>query len=676
MKLIDFGFSKVFDNRTRMHQACGSVAYVAPEVLRRSYTGGGCDLWSLGVIVFMLLSGYPPFYAKTEDKMIVLIEKGKYCMRPERWDRIGAEAKDFVKRLLDMDENRRMTAEVALKHPWIQMRSGLVKPLVNGQPPSPNHQLPANFMNGLRQYAGASHLKRAVLHMIAFGLDSTEIADLREIFLTIDKTRCGTISLVDFRAAIKETNSAISTNEIRQVFKCLDPENHGCIEYSALIAALLQSQVGLKSGLIRDAFEKFDTAGNGVLTAQNLENVLGQQFENTNMSDVLSEACVLVAKSEASTYGGTPAGYSNSIGGTSPKACLYYNEFVQHISSAADLSTISTIAGPSMATSSNASTASDDFLRTVSEELMSRGQSYNARTSLRSTSSITTAAITASQSSGKDCTGNLNKALSGCIANHNSTLVCQSSTTSSTGGYTTTASGCYSKLDNNTASIQNSKLDSNSRSNFVAGPVAAKPYSSRPSSAKNSAVSFSTHITVDSLSACKNACIVVGKQNGDNSCMAMKKNTSNLNCGGITGSGIHSLNHPQSIAKPVISTKHIGLSIERPATLDRTRTLDYQMDKAITTLDRTVSDGTTVPLDKTSSLDRTITLDKTMSNKSATPCNLTNAGRPVFLNEEELKQDLKQEFEKDIMLVDNLIDNEVYDDAEEGEDSVGLSTSV
>lgn len=58
IKLIDFGFAKVFDEETKMHQSCGSVAYVAPEVLRRSYKGGKCDMWSLGVIVFMLLSGY------------------------------------------------------------------------------------------------------------------------------------------------------------------------------------------------------------------------------------------------------------------------------------------------------------------------------------------------------------------------------------------------------------------------------------------------------------------------------------------------------------------------------------------------------------------------------------------------------------------------------------------
>ena len=67
----------------------------------------------------MLLSGYPPFHARSEEKTILLIENGRYNMRPERWERISPDAKNFVQRLLEMDEHTRMSAEEALKHPWI-----------------------------------------------------------------------------------------------------------------------------------------------------------------------------------------------------------------------------------------------------------------------------------------------------------------------------------------------------------------------------------------------------------------------------------------------------------------------------------------------------------------------------------------------------------------------------
>ena len=79
LKLIDFGFAKVFiDRSTKMHQSCGSVAYVAPEVLKRSYSGGTADMWSLGVLTYMLLSGAPPFFHREENRIMTLIEQGKY----------------------------------------------------------------------------------------------------------------------------------------------------------------------------------------------------------------------------------------------------------------------------------------------------------------------------------------------------------------------------------------------------------------------------------------------------------------------------------------------------------------------------------------------------------------------------------------------------------------------
>ncbi|CAD7965396.1 unnamed protein product [Amoebophrya sp. A25] len=279
LKLIDFGFSKVFSKHTKMHQSCGSVAYVAPEVLRRSYSAGHCDMWSLGVIVFMLLSGYPPFYGRTEEKMIILIEQGRYHMRNERWDRISDCAKDFVRKLLEMDEHKRLSAEQALRHPWIRDRM-----LACPRAFSPE------VVQGLRQYALAPQLKRAVLCTIAMTLDATEIADLRDIFISLDKSRSGTISLVDFRDAMKQyTKEAISTEEIRRTFHCLDHDNHGCIEYSQFIAALIQSKIGLKDGFVRDAFDKFDTDHKGFLTVKNLEDVLGDKFGEAQA--LLGEAC-------------------------------------------------------------------------------------------------------------------------------------------------------------------------------------------------------------------------------------------------------------------------------------------------------------------------------------------------------------------------------------------------
>merc|ERR1719188_242868 len=84
LKLIDFGFSNIWEKHTKMELSCGTLSYVAPEVLMKSYTSQ-CDLWSLGVIVFILLVGYMPFSGSSEQATIEAIKSGKYNVRKDRW---------------------------------------------------------------------------------------------------------------------------------------------------------------------------------------------------------------------------------------------------------------------------------------------------------------------------------------------------------------------------------------------------------------------------------------------------------------------------------------------------------------------------------------------------------------------------------------------------------------
>merc|ERR1740138_1672011 len=101
--MIDFGFSKFYDNNTRgrMRTSCGTLAYVAPEVLKKSYTSQ-CDLWSMGVIVFILLSGRMPFHGDSEEQ-ITDIKKGKYTFKADYWSNVSQAAIGFIKAMLEVD---------------------------------------------------------------------------------------------------------------------------------------------------------------------------------------------------------------------------------------------------------------------------------------------------------------------------------------------------------------------------------------------------------------------------------------------------------------------------------------------------------------------------------------------------------------------------------------------
>lgn len=121
LKLIDFGLSTTWkSNDAKMNLSCGTLAYVAPDVLRKSYTSK-CDMWSLGVTVFVTLAGYMPFSGPAEAQMR-RIASGDYRVKPEQWGKVSLAAFDFVGGLLVVEPERRMTAKQALGHRWLSRR--------------------------------------------------------------------------------------------------------------------------------------------------------------------------------------------------------------------------------------------------------------------------------------------------------------------------------------------------------------------------------------------------------------------------------------------------------------------------------------------------------------------------------------------------------------------------
>ncbi|KAJ3275642.1 hypothetical protein HDV01_007645 [Terramyces sp. JEL0728] len=124
IKISDFGLSKIFNEVEVMKTACGTPGYVAPEVLKRQGYGNQVDLWSLGVITYILLCGYPPFFDQKNAELFKKIMAGKYQFDHPWWDHISERAKDFVRRLLVVDIKKRYTAKEALNHPFIVYHCG------------------------------------------------------------------------------------------------------------------------------------------------------------------------------------------------------------------------------------------------------------------------------------------------------------------------------------------------------------------------------------------------------------------------------------------------------------------------------------------------------------------------------------------------------------------------
>jgi len=274
LKLIDFGFAKFWDRSTKMTQACGSVHYVAPEVLCKKYTEK-CDLWSLGVIVYMLLTGSPPFHG-SDSEIMTKIKAGKPHWS-SRFEKLSPGAKSFTRALLVLDAEKRLSAEEALAHPWIKGRSTESETVID-----------VGIVESLRNYAHAASFKRAVLSMMAWSLSAEDRVELREQFLALDKEQKGTITHNQLKQVL-ETTFHVDCNEAEELFRSLDYNNDNEINYSEFLAAALQGRVKVHEDILRRTFHRFDIEECGLISADDLRKVLGNHFEGIDVKDIIAE---------------------------------------------------------------------------------------------------------------------------------------------------------------------------------------------------------------------------------------------------------------------------------------------------------------------------------------------------------------------------------------------------
>ncbi|KAJ3258962.1 Calcium/calmodulin-dependent protein kinase type 1 [Boothiomyces macroporosus] len=131
VKLADFGLSTIVTNDSMLKTSCGTLTYCAPEILRGESYGKPVDLWSIGVITYILLSGYPPFWDKDEAVMMELTLRGKFAFFSPDWDEVSDIGKDFICQLIQVDSAKRMTCAQAQEHQWLKTESAEKKNLIS-----------------------------------------------------------------------------------------------------------------------------------------------------------------------------------------------------------------------------------------------------------------------------------------------------------------------------------------------------------------------------------------------------------------------------------------------------------------------------------------------------------------------------------------------------------------
>lgn len=255
-----------------MKEALGTLPYAAPEVLKRKYNAGSCDMWSLGVIVFILLSGYMPFNHPDDEETKAAIRKCKYTMHQERWAHVSEDAKHFVRRLLVLDPSDRLTAKQALDHPWLQA-------VENNKAHAFSTEAIAR---GFLCFARATRFQRACLRAMAWNTSLQERRQLRDAFLELSDAQGGTVCVSEIGTIVKKHfNCEAKTQEVILALRHFDRNTSGRIHYSDYLAAMMA--IEQQTATVASTFRQFDVSGQGVLETADLAAVLGPGYDTSGI---------------------------------------------------------------------------------------------------------------------------------------------------------------------------------------------------------------------------------------------------------------------------------------------------------------------------------------------------------------------------------------------------------
>ena len=294
IKLIDFGLSQqTLSKNTKMHMLVGTPLYMSPQVIE-GYYGQECDIWSLGVVMYFLLTGYLPFYSRKVDDLFEKILSGNFAF-PREAGHISKEAKDLIRKMLTVDQSRRITAQAALKHPVFELYRSTEEKSDRLNPPQ------EQTLKMLKKYQGKSALRRAALNVFVKMLTTEELDDLHKEFEKIDVDNSGIISARELENALKQANMPLAAQEIARIIHEIDYNGKGQMHYSEFIAATIHAkEILLSDERLEGVFRMFDRDRSGSISKNDIQKAMNNLGEKCLTQRELNE---IITKHDKSHHG-------------------------------------------------------------------------------------------------------------------------------------------------------------------------------------------------------------------------------------------------------------------------------------------------------------------------------------------------------------------------------------
>ena len=281
VKLIDFGTAKIFEKGHQENKYVGSSYYMAPEIIKRKYDEK-CDLWSIGVILYILLTGRPPFDGNDDEEIIENVKKGEYDMWGYPFPILSDHSKDLIFKLLQYDPKKRINAEQALDHPWFKTAEFKKKDKVNCIEP----ELAKELIENMTKYKSDNVLKCAVIAYLIHHITNTEECnEASKLFIKIDLNSDGKIEKHELIQGF-EKYWGISKEEAKEkvdlIFSNIDTDFNGFIEYEEFVRAAVNSSIFMSQNYLKFAFNYFDRDSSGDITFEEIKKRFTQNQKNTN----------------------------------------------------------------------------------------------------------------------------------------------------------------------------------------------------------------------------------------------------------------------------------------------------------------------------------------------------------------------------------------------------------